>query len=159
MGYRQSKDRKISRGRVAILPVAMIGSSCYGVVSAFGGQPVGLVSWSVGILLAGLLGIKCPSPTGVSYLIKDRSYSVPGSWFPLLLMMVIFFIKYGVGVIVARKLPIANQQMFIALVCLCYGLISGLFLVRAWVIWRSPECQDTAPTPRLHSVTDTTCLR
>jgi len=36
MGYAQSKDRTIGRGRVAILPVTMIGLSFYGVVSAFG---------------------------------------------------------------------------------------------------------------------------
>ena len=160
MGYRQSKDRTISRGEVAILPVTMLGLSLYGVVSAFGiSQPVGLVSWSVGIFIAGLFSIKSPLPTGISYSAKDRSYSVPGSWLPLLLMMVIFFIKYAVGVILARKLPIANGQFFIASVSLCYGLISGLFLIRALVIWRSPGGSDTASHLRLHAEADTARLR
>lgn len=143
MGYLQSKDRIISRGKVAILPVAMICLSFYGVLSAFGmGRPVGLVSWAAGIFLAGFLGRKFASPAGVVYSTTKRSYSVPGSWFPLFLMMAIFFIKYAVGVILARKLPIANEQIFIVPVSLCYGLISGLFLVRAFGIWRCPECNN-----------------
>ena len=145
MGYMQSKERTISRGRVAILPVAMICLSFYGVVSAFGmgGRLAGLLSWAAGIFLAGFLGRKFALPAGVVYSTTNRSYSVPGSLFPLFLMMAIFFIKYAVGVILARKLPIANEQIFIVAVSLCYGLISGLFLVRAIAIWRSPECKNT----------------
>lgn len=157
IGSMQSKDRTLSRGKVAILPVAMICLSFYGVLSAFGiGRPVSLVSWAAGIFIAGLLGGKFPLPAGVSYSTENRSYSVPGSWFPLFLMMAIFFIKYAVGVILARKLPIANEQIFIVPVSLCYGLISGLFLVRAFAIWRCPECDNIVSNRGLHAEADTT---
>jgi hypothetical protein len=161
MGYMQSKDRTINRSKVVILPVAMIGLSLYGVISAFGiGHPIGLFSWIAGIFVAGLLCIKFPSPAGVSYSTKDRSYSVPGSWFPLFLMMAIFFIKYAVGVILARKLPIANEQIFIAVVSFCYGLISGIFLARTFVIYRSQVFDNTTlSNRRFLRKADTTRLR
>lgn len=134
----------MSRAKVAILPVAMICLSFYGVLSAFGvGRPVSLVSWAAGIFIVGLLGRKFPSQVGAYYSVENRSYSVPGSWLPLFLMMAIFFIKYAVGVILARKLPIANEQIFMVPVSLSYGLISGLFLFRAFAIWRCPECDHT----------------
>lgn len=155
MGYTQSKDRTLSRGKVAILPVVMIGLSFYGVISAFGiGRPLGLVSWFIGIFIAGLLSIKYPSPAGVSYSASDRLYSSPGSWLPLLLMMVLFSLKYAVGVILARRLPVADEPIFIASVSLGYGLISGLFLMRALVIWRSPACKNTEQKPRLAAEAD-----
>jgi hypothetical protein len=158
MGYKQSKDRTINRGEVLILPVAMIGLSFYGVMSAFGvGRPIGLVSWLAGIFIAGLLSIRFPSPAGVSYSAMDRSYTVPGSWFPLFLMMAIFFIKYVVGVILARKLPVANEQIFIAAVGFSYGLISGIFLARTFVIYRSQVCNYTSlSNRRLHAEAGTT---
>ena len=43
LGYFQSRSRTVSRRRVSILPVAMIVLSLYGVFSAFGIAPVGLV--------------------------------------------------------------------------------------------------------------------
>jgi len=158
MGYKQSKDRTINRGQVLILPVAMIGLSFYDVMSAFGvGHPIGLVSWLAGIFIAGLLSIRFPSPAGVSYSAMDRSYTVPGSWFPLFLMMAIFFIKYVVGVILARKLPVANEQIFIAAVGFSYGLISGIFFARTFVICRSQVCNHTSlSNRRLHAEAGTT---
>lgn len=139
LGYMQSKDRTISRGKVAILPSVMIGLSFYGVISAFGIAQVGLTFWLAGVS-AGMLGITFLAPRGVSYATETKLYTIKGSWIPLMLMMTIFFTKYTVGVIMARALPITHEPIFIGIVCLCYGLISGLFLMRAFAIWRTPEC-------------------
>jgi hypothetical protein len=152
MGYMQSKDRIISRGKITILPIAMIGLSFYGVVSAFGiGQPVSWVSWLAGMSIAGCLSVKFPSPLGVSYSTKDLSFSVPGSWLPFYLMMAIFSTKYTVGVILARQLPIVNEKSFIVSISLCYGLISGIFLFRALTIWRSRKCNNISSNQSLNA--------
>jgi hypothetical protein len=75
-------------------------------------------------------------------------------------MMAIFFIKYAVGVILARKLPIANEQIFIAVVSFCYGLISGIFLARTFVIYRSQVFDNTTlSNRRFLRKADTTRLR
>ena len=139
LGYFQSKDRTVSRGQVAILPVAMIALSLHGVASAFGIAPVGLISWAVGAATAVRLGMMLIKTRGVSVSAETRSFFVPGSWLPLALMMAIFFTKYAVGVIVARQLPFAGESVFVGLVSLCYGLLSGVFLARALVIWRAVD--------------------
>lgn len=137
LGYFQSKDQAVSRGKVLLLPIAMIGLSFYGVVSAFAFSPIGLICWLLGIGIAAWLGILLAMPRGVSYSIETKLFSVPGSWLPLALMMAIFFTKYAVAVILARQLPLAGEVAFIGSISLCYGLFSGLFLARALVIRRA----------------------
>jgi hypothetical protein len=74
---------------------------------------------------------------GVNFVTETRSFSVPGSWLPLALMMAIFFTKYAVGVILARKLQISGELAFIGSISLIYGLLSGVFLARAVAILRT----------------------
>jgi len=139
VGYCQSKDRVISRRNVTMLPVAMLGLSFYGVLSAFGITPFALTAWLAGVGIAVWLGLKTLNLRGVSFTTETRSFPVPGSWLPLCLMMAIFVTKYAVGVILARKLPIAGEQAFIGSISLMYGLFSGLFLARAAAIMRSAK--------------------
>lgn len=137
LGYFQSKGRTVSRSRVSILPVAMIVLSFYGVLSAFGMAAIGLVFWVLGVAIAVGICAKLSTPQGVTFFSETQSFFVPGSWLPLVFMMAIFFIKYSVGVILARRLPVASETAFVGSVSLCYGLLSGVFLARAIVIWRS----------------------
>lgn len=137
IGYMQSKDRAVRLGTVTILPVAMISLSFYGVISAFGIAPAGLFLWISGVTIVLGLGIKIASPANVTFSADTQSFLVPGSWLPLALMMAIFMLKYTVGVILARQLPIAKELVFIGFVSFCYGLLSGVFLARATVILRA----------------------
>lgn len=137
LGYFQSKSRTVSRAKVSMLPVAMIVLSFYGVFSAFGVAPIGLAFWVLGVVIAVGVGVTLAAPRGVTFSAETQSYCVPGSWLPLVFMMTIFFIKYVVGVILARQLPVVSETAFVGSVSLCYGLLSGIFLARAIVIWRS----------------------
>lgn len=137
LGYYQSKDRVVNRNNVTILPAAMLLLSFYGVYSAFGSALFAITSWLAGVAITACLGYKSAHSSRVSFISETRSFSVPGSWLPLALMMAIFFTKYAVGVILARKLPIASELTFIASVSLMYGLLSGIFLARALVILRT----------------------
>lgn len=133
-GYFQSKDRVVSRSRVTLLPAAMLLLSFYGVFSAFGLTPAPLVFWGAGVAIAVWSGLKFANGDGVSFSAESRSFTLPGSWLPLSLMMAIFITKYAVGVVLARKLPIAGALTFVGVVSLVYGLLSGFFLARAVAI-------------------------
>ncbi len=136
-GWSQSRDRTVSRGGIAVLPVAMIALSLYGLISDFGIVVAGLTAWIAGIAIAVLGGVRLGVPRGVVFSPATRSFSVPGSWIPLALMMIIFFMKYAVGVMVARHLAVVREPMFVVALAVCYGFLSGLFLARAIVIARS----------------------
>lgn len=137
LGYFQSKDRVISRSKVTMLPAAMLLLSFYGVLSAFGITPLTLAAWLTGVAVAGWFGLKTAKMCRASFTKETALFAVPGSWLPLSLMMAIFFTKYAVGVILARKIPIAGDLTFIGSVSLIYGLISGVFFARAMAILRT----------------------
>jgi hypothetical protein len=136
-GWLQSKDRVVTRGKVTLLPIAMIALSFYNVQIAFDAAPIALMFWLIGVGLAVPVGFKSSSAPGVTYSPETRLFSVPGSWLPLLLMMTIFFIKYAVAVVTARQLPIAGSVAFMGAISFCYGILSGAFLARALAVWRS----------------------
>lgn len=137
LGYYQSKNRVVSRNKVTILPAAMLVLSFYSVLSAFGSTTFAISSWLAGVTITTCLGFKSDILGGVTFVTEIRSFSVPGSWLPLALMMAIFFTKYAVGVILARKLPISGELAFIGSISLIYGLLSGVFLARAVAILRT----------------------
>jgi uncharacterized protein DUF6622 len=136
LGYVQTKGRKVRRSMVFIVPVIMLALSFYGVLSAFGNTPAGVAGWLVGVLVAAAGGVKLRAPQGAIFSNESGAYFVPGSWAPLILIMLIFFIRYTVNVILARQLPIMDKPGFIVFISLCYGVLSGTFLARALVIWR-----------------------
>ncbi|MGR4069258.1 DUF6622 family protein [Billgrantia sp. C5P2] len=139
MGYQQSRDRTASRRSITILPTVFLILALYGVVSAFGTDPVGLALWALGVALSVALYIKLAIPRGVRFSPERQIFHLPGSWQPLLIMLAIFFAKYSVEVIRARQLPIADTAEFTAIVSLLYGLFSGVFLGRAVVMWRKAQ--------------------
>lgn len=136
LGYFSSRTRTLSRGRVAILPGAMILLSASGVISVFGYRIAGIVAWTAGVLLAVMLNNVLRLPRGASYSAATRSFLLPGSWAPLTLMMIIFFTKYAVAVTLALNPDLNGAISFIAGVSLLYGLLSGMFFSSALTLWR-----------------------
>ena len=138
-GYLQTRDKSVLSHRIAILPAVMILLSFYGVLSAFGLSLPVLLLWLLGVGIAVWIGLLIGAPRGVYYSSTTRLYTVPGSWLPLSLMMVIFFTKYAVGVLTARHIGIVKTEVFGIVVGFVYGFLSGLFLSRALVAWRARQ--------------------
>ena len=137
LGVLQSRTRSLPRTRLFMLPAVMIGLSLLGVWSTFGAAPVCLAAWSGGILLAVLLNRILRQPAGVAYLSASRRYTVPGSWLPLALMMVIFFTRYAITVTIAIHPLLREAALFAGAVSLVYGLMSGTFFARALHVVRA----------------------
>ncbi|QIR76061.1 hypothetical protein FA592_07370 [Sulfurospirillum diekertiae] len=135
LGWMQSRDRKVSYVRAFILPCMMIIFSIYGVASAFG-MSIGIVAWSVGMMAMMALGIRIRAFYNVVFMAEYNAFAIKGSWLWLTLMMVIFWLKFAVGVALARELAIVTELWFILSVSLCYGLLSGIFLVRMVILWK-----------------------
>ncbi|KXI27270.1 hypothetical protein AX660_21300 [Paraglaciecola hydrolytica] len=142
LGFMQSKQRKVRVKTIFILPLAMVLFSLFGVYSVFGLSLVTLALWVLGLVLALMLGLKLAYPKVVSYSLKNNKLTIPGSWTPLALMMAIFFTKYFMGFAVARSLPIINDMVFIALICMLYGVFSGTFLARCLVMFKASKSSE-----------------
>ena len=137
LGYTQTKDRKVKLKKLFILPIAMILLSIFGIISAFGLNKTTLTLWIFSAIFSLIIGLKLFSSRNIKYDKFEKEFRIPGSWIPMLLILMIFFIKYIVGVIVAKELTIINDITFIVTISSLYGLLSGLFLSRSIVIFQS----------------------
>ncbi|WP_333802929.1 DUF6622 family protein [Sulfurospirillum sp.] len=140
LGWMQSRDRLVPYFRAFILPCIMMLFSIYGVVSAFG-MSIGIVAWSIGMMIVLALGIRIRVFYNAVFMEEHKAFAIKGSWLWLALMMIIFWLKFAVGVALARQLDIVYEPWFILSISLCYGLLSGVFLVRMVILWKIKSIQ------------------
>lgn len=134
LGLGMLKGDTFSARRVAIMPVAMTGLSLWGTVSAFShsvSYGYVLLAWAVAaVALAAVVGMM-PAPRGSSYNAQDRTFTVPGSWVPLALILGIFLVKYVVGVEVSMQPALAHDGAYSLACGAIYGVFSGIFTGRS----------------------------
>jgi hypothetical protein len=130
-GTMQSRTRRISLARVAILPLVLLGLALFGLLSTFGPSGLAIASWLTAVAAAVLLNRLAKWPRKVAYTAATRSFLVAGSWMPLAVMMLIFFTRYAVTVTLAMNPGLAASPWLAPGVSFAYGLMSGAFLARA----------------------------
>ena len=140
LGWMQSRDRVVPYFRAFVLPCMMVLFSMYGVASAFG-MGIGVIAWSIGMMIVMALGIRIKTFYNAIYIEERNAFAIKGSWLWLALMMVIFWLKFAVGVVLAKELKIVSEPWFILGISLCYGLLSGIFLVRVIILWKIKSIQ------------------
>lgn len=139
LGLSQARGRRASLGRVTFMPITMTALSLSGTVAAFGNSPLFgevLMVW-IGAAAA-MLTLTAPlaPAAGTRYDAASRSFELPGSWTPLVLILGIFLTKYAVGVELAMQPQLAQDGRFTLIVGALYGLFSGIFAGRAARLWR-----------------------
>lgn len=132
LGYSQTKTRMISVRRLAILPIAMLCLSASGVWSTFGANPLGFIVWLSGISIMLAIFSWLEYPKDIVYSSNEQIYTIPGSWIAFMLIMLIFFTKYTVAVLLIRNSALHQSSFFIIGICTLYGLSSGWFFARAF---------------------------
>ena len=120
----------------------MFGLSLYGVVSAFGSEPLALLLWAAGYVAAVVLGAKHIAPRGLAAV--GTSVRVPGSWVPLGLLLAIFAAKFVLGFAAGMRSPLLHQLGFIAAMSIVLGALSGVFGARAVAVQRFATATSAA---------------
>lgn len=141
LGASQLFERTASLRRVVLMPLAMAGLSVYGLVSAFGGSGrVGatVLAWlaAAAMVTALALWFRPTVPSGTLYAAPSRSFRLPGSAMPLVLIRGIFLTKYFVGVELAMQPALAQDGLLALQISTLYGVFSGLFVACALRLWR-----------------------
>lgn len=131
LGLLQTRDRDMTLPRILVTPSVLLVLSLAGVVSAFGGRPLALGAWALGLALAGVVGRQAVTPRGARWCAARRRVWVPGSALPLALIVALFALKYLAGVSLAIAPRLAADTAFAVGCSLAYGSFSGLFLARA----------------------------
>ncbi len=141
-GVAQSRTRQVTRVRVTILPLVLIGLSLSGLLGTFGANGLAVAAWVAAVLGAVLVNRFAKWPRNVSYAAATRSFRVEGSWLPLAVMMIIFFTRYAVTVTLAMRPELAATLWLPVAVSFAYGLMSGAFLARALRILGSARLKE-----------------
>lgn len=139
LGLSQLRNRRVGLGRMSIVPVAMPVFSLWGTASAFAASPQFgdvLLVWAGAA--AAMLALIAPlqAPAGTAYDSASRSFAVPGSPIPLLLILAIFLTKYVVGVELAMQPSLAQDGQYTLVYGAISGAFSGVFIGRAARLWR-----------------------
>lgn len=131
LGYLQSRTRRVLRGRLIVLPVAMLAWSLYSVWSTFDAHLTALAAWaSAWVAVVAVALVRVPSRRA-SYDVEARQFTVTGSWVPLALMLGIFFFKCAVAFFHATNSGMLGTTTAVVVVAGTYGLFSGMFMARA----------------------------
>jgi len=138
LGLSQARSRSASLVRVTVMPVAMTVLSIWGTVSAFGTSPLFgyvMLAWMFAAAMALAVIAPTGAPRGTAYDAASRTFAMPGSWVPMLLILGIFLTKYVVGVELAMQPGLARDGQYTLVVGALYGFFSGVFAGRAARLW------------------------
>lgn len=151
LGLSQVRQRSVGQVRMALIPLTMTGLSLWGTLSAFGASlsfGYVMLAWALGaLLMIGLLAPRAPQ-AGAAYDSATRSFQVPGSLVPLVLILGIFLTKYIVGVELAMQPALAQDGSYGVAVGGLYGVFSGAFAGRAARLWRLALQPAASDAPR-----------
>jgi hypothetical protein len=142
LGFLQSRTRHVPKFQPAILPVAFIGLSAWGIYSVFGLVPAAFGAWTAALAAVGAIGWSRPMP-GVAIAPTGRLV-VPGSWLPMTMILATFAARYSVIYLVLNN-PALRQDTGMAIATgIGHGVLSGILVARAVSIARAL----TAARPR-----------
>lgn len=137
LGSLQVRDQSIGRTRVLLLPIALGAYSLWGATSLFGLRAEVIAAWAVGIGAMLWAARWVNWPRRVEFQPERDAFSVGGSVVPLLAMLGVFAVRY----VAAVALIMHPQWRTIASVDIAgglgYGLLSGVFAMRARTILAS----------------------
>jgi hypothetical protein len=135
LGWTQTRTRQMTVVRATVLPIVMMGLSLFGVLSTFGAKALPLGAWLVALVVSAWAAKALGAWRGVTWSAATSRFEVPGSWLPMLIILSLFVVKFYVGVNVAMKPELKVDPQFSLIVCLIYGVFSGLFLARGLNFW------------------------
>jgi hypothetical protein len=130
-GFQQTRSRSINAYLAFSLPIGMIALAIAGISSSFGLTLAPLAAWAIGLLTVTALGFVSFRDDRITFTPSSRTFFIPGSWVPLVVIMAIFFTKYVFAVMRDVDSEIAKSSVFVAALSLAYGCVSGYFSSRA----------------------------
>jgi len=145
LGIRQTRDRTVKKHMILPLPTVMLFLSYYGVATIAGSRltPFGL--WLFGLVAITYLVATYMPLTGIYYDSDTETLRIAGSWLPFWFIMAIFTTKYVVGATTATQPSVTSNLLFVAVLGLVYGVLSGVLVGRAVQMWRVMSPQQALP--------------
>lgn len=137
LGLMQVRSRIVSARRLLALPVAMLVLSASSVVVLFGTSALAMIFWVAGV--AGAIWIRSWVFHPQEVVVQDDPAQafVRGSWLPLVLLIVLFSLKFIAGAAQALQVSWLGAFWFVVLYAAVCGMVSGLFFARILPVWHA----------------------
>lgn len=143
LGLNQLRPRRVAPRWVLVMPLALLGIGLFALLPGFRSWPVGAGLWA--LALAGGLALGRRLPRGPArFEPATQRLHLPGSAWPLGLMLVIFLLRYASAVAQALQPAWRSSVPLQASLALLFGTLSGVFLGRALGLW---GLSRTGPAP------------
>lgn len=104
----------------------------------------GLLVWLAAVAVLMLVGTRSGPRPGTRYDPATDRFVVPGSVVPLLTILAIFFLKYGIGIELAMQPALRLEPDFALGMCAGYGALTGYFAARPFSLWQLATRPSTA---------------
>lgn len=137
LGLSQMRERTASLSRVSLLPLAMTVFSVSGTWTALGGSPhlaTAVAVWAAAAVAG--FALLAPGRAGGQFDPARRVFHLPDSAVPLLLIVGIFLVKYGVGIELTMAPRLVDERPYALTIAALYGAFTGVFVGRAWRLLR-----------------------
>lgn len=136
LGVAQSRPRAVHPLHLLALPLVLLGLGLSSLLPAFLSQPMLAAVWVVALGLGLRGGLWLPVASSSRWDRDRKRLQLAGSWLPLIVILVIFSLRYTAAVSMALH-PAWRQDLVVQVpLTLAFGALSGLFLGRALGLWR-----------------------
>lgn len=142
LGATRLRTRSVSRPRLLLLPLVLLGLGLTSTISSFTPAAAALAAWGAAFCGALLLGRRLPLPAGLRWDPTRRELQLPGSVLPMLLIVGIFLLRYA-GTVSLVLHPDWRASTAVALpMAAAYGAIAGMLLGRVLALLRATRAAD-----------------
>lgn len=136
IGIKSTKPRTVSMKRVVLLPILFLAWSFYGLYQKLVlGLPSLIPLWMVFLAIGTYLGIKEVHSWRISKNHKKGEITIPGNYSTLVLIFLIFILKFFWGYFYATRTEISYWIYFAD--TLTSALVTGFFVGRAGFFFKS----------------------
>lgn len=155
-GVLMSRDREVTLRAIFILPLLMLGLSLQGLIQHFGVRFESVGVWLLSAVCVSVLNAAFFGKTGVR-VVSEKVIHLQGSWVPLILMMLIFFLKYCENIAVVVQPELRSDAMFMSVCSISFGIMNGLFfgkLLRVLSLLTKHKQSALMKTASTHTLAD-----
>ncbi len=130
LGAVQMRERRVSRARLFVLPAVLLVLGLFSTATSFVHTALALAGWALAWLLGTGLGLRLPRPAGAAWDADRRTLRLPGSALPLLLIVIVFTLRYVGSVALVMHPPWRGSAAVALSMAAAYGALGGVLLGR-----------------------------
>lgn len=145
LGFSQTRERRLSSWRLLMLPLVLLGLGLWSMAPGFRVLPLSALVWLAALGAGVALLAGRPAPAGAAWLPAEQRLHLPGSWVPMLLILVIFSLRYAANVGMAFNPGWRTAPELLLPLALLYGGFSGIFLGRALALLKLTRAGAAGP--------------